>query len=119
MKLGLSIRAIFYAAVGFWELPATATAQGGNPTVLENQQPGAAAWLLNGPMGTDAVGQIKGYASASSVNKGESITFHVSTNPAQIYTIDIYRLGWYQGLGARLMQRIGPLNGVPQPTCPM
>ena len=42
----------------------------------------------------------------------------MSVNPAQTYTIDVYRIGWYQGLGGRLMQHVGPLNGVPQPTCP-
>ena len=42
----------------------------------------------------------------------------MSVNPAQTFTIDVYRIGWYQGLGGRLMQHIGPLNGVRQPTCP-
>src|SRR2546423_2267666 len=104
------------AALAIGLSPATAAAQS-NPIVIENQQPGTSEWKL-GLKGTDAVGQIKGYASATSVNKGESITFHVSTTPAQTYTIDVYRIGWYQGLGGRLMQRIGPLNGVRQPTCP-
>src|SRR5207249_6763319 len=39
-------------------------------------------------------------------------------NPAQTYTIDVYRMGWYQGLGGRLVQHIGPLNGTLQPACP-
>ncbi len=101
-------------------LPAAATA-GSNPIVLENQQPGTSAWNMNhlsGTIATDAGGQIKGYASAVSVNKGQSITFYVSVAPAQTYTIDVYRIGWYQGLGGRLMQHIGPLNGTTQPTCP-
>jgi len=104
------------AALGIGLSPATAAAQS-NPIVIENQQPGTSQWRI-GTRGTDAVGQIKGYASATSVNKGESITFHVSTNPAQTYTIDVYRIGWYQGLGGRLMQHIGPLDGIQQPTCP-
>src|ERR1700690_433238 len=86
----------------------TASAQT-NPIVTENQQPGTAAWdFPTDFIGTDNVGQIKGYASAVSINKGESITFYVSTNPAQTFTIDVYRIGWYQGLGGRLMQHIGP-----------
>ncbi|MGA1999909.1 MAG: Ig-like domain-containing protein [Terriglobales bacterium] len=97
--------------------PATAAAQ--NPIVVENQQPGTSAWQIQGNTGSDAVGQIKAYMSATSVNKGGSIDFHVSVNPAQTYTIDVYRLGWYQGLGGRLMQHIGPLNGTQQPTCPV
>src|SRR5437879_506392 len=104
------------AVVGIGLSPATAAAQS-NPIVIENQQPGTSQWRI-GLRGTDAVGQIKGYASATSVNKGGNITFFVSTNPSQTYTIDVYRLGWYQGLGGRLMQHIGPLNGVHQPTCP-
>src|SRR5439155_6629276 len=40
-------------------------------------------------------------------------------NPAQTFTIDIYRIGWYQGLGGRLLQHIGPFNGTQQPRCPV
>jgi len=107
---------VLSAVSGIWLPPATAAAQS-NPIVIENQQPGTSQWFIS-KKGTDAVGQIKGYASATSVNKGENITFFVSTNPAQAYTIDVYRIGWYGGLGGRLMQHIGPLNGTQQPTCP-
>jgi hypothetical protein len=98
--------------------PVTALGQG-NPVVIENQQPGTGDWEIQwGSAGTDVGGEIKGYASAASVNKGGSINFHISVKPAQTYTIDVYRIGWYQGLGGRHMQRIGPLNGTLQPTCP-
>src|SRR2546426_519511 len=93
-----------------------------SPTVLENQQPGSGNWQmwLHGIAPADDVNQqIKGYASATSVNLGESITFYVTVNPAQQYTMDVYRMGWYQGLGGRLMQSIGPLQGVAQPACPV
>src|SRR5439155_1646643 len=93
-----------------------------SPVVLENQQPGSGnwqMWLHNIPPADDVNKQIKGYASATSVNKGESITFYVTVNPAQQYTMDVYRMGWYQGLGGRLMQSIGPLQGVAQPACPI
>src|SRR2546425_11976906 len=93
-----------------------------SPTVLENQQPGAGNWRmwLHGiPPADDVNQQIKGYASATSVNLGESITFYVTVNPAQQYTMDVYRMGWYQGLGGRLMQSIPPLQGVAQPACPL
>src|SRR5438876_146882 len=92
-----------------------------SPTVLENQQPGSGNWQmwLHGiPPADDVNQQIKGYASATSVNPGESITFYVTVNHAQQYTMDVYRMGWYQGLGGRLMQSIGPLQGVAQPACP-
>src|SRR6266480_3724187 len=93
-----------------------------SPIVLENQQPGSGnwqMWLRGIPPADDAVKQIKGYASATSVNKGDSITFYVTVTPAQQYTMDVYRMGWYQGLGGRLLQSIGPLQGVAQPACPV
>src|SRR5205823_932488 len=93
-----------------------------NPIVLENQQPGSTGWQLYGAgyqVADDAAGQVKGYASAASVNKGQAISFAVTVSPAQTYTIDLYRMGWYQGIGGRLMQRVGPLNGVQQPACPL
>src|SRR5437667_277896 len=92
-----------------------------SPVVLENQQPGSGNWQmwLHGIPPADAVNkQIKGSASATSVTKGKSITFYVTVNPAQQYTMDVYRMGWYQGLGGRLMQSIPPLQGVTQPACP-
>src|SRR5262245_60910576 len=113
--------ACLIALLGTALVPATATAQG-NPIVVENQQPGSSAWdILNGPgpIATDTGGQIKGYASATSVNKGQNITFRVSVKPAQTFTIDVYRIGWYAGMGGRLMQHVGPLNGTTQTTCPI
>ena len=100
-------------------LVSSAHGQASNAIVIENQQPGTTQWRANfGSTASDAGGQIKGYASATSVNKGENITFYVSVNPAQTYTMDVYRMGWYQGLGGRLVQHIGPLNGALQPACP-
>jgi len=117
-----SARAIWLVQIvlhGVCLLVAGGVASAQNPIVIENNQTGTSAWQIPwGGVGSDAVGQIKGYASAVSVNKGQNITFNVSVNVAQTYTIDVYRMGWYQGLGARLMQHIGPLSGVPQPTCP-
>lgn len=93
-----------------------------NPVVAENQQPGTTEWQLGRPgfrTSDDATGQIKGYASAVSVNRGESITFHLTVSPAQQYTIDVYRVGWYDGAGARLMQHVAAQDGVTQPRCPV
>lgn len=92
-------------------LPASAQS---NPIVLENQQSGSISWELNNPA-NDTDMQIKGFASLQSVNVGQSIDLHVHVNVPQTFTIEIYRVGWYGGRGGRLMQSIGPLNGVPQP----
>src|SRR5213594_1942531 len=96
--------------------PASSQLAADNPIVLENQQPGSSGWFWS-KAGDDATGQIKGYASATSVNQGESITFYVTVNPAQTYTIDFYRIGWYGGMGGRLRLHVDSLGGVQQPPC--
>jgi N,N-dimethylformamidase beta subunit-like protein len=88
----------------------------GNPIVIENQQPGSSAWQLT-TTADDVSKQIKGYASSASVLQGGSLTLYVTVNPAQTYTIDFYRIGWYGGLGGRLELHVGPLTGVPQSAC--
>ena len=48
--------------------------------------------------------EIEGYASATSVNRGEEIRLYVNTSePA--YTIEVLRLGWYGGAGSRSMMQ--------------
>src|ERR1700681_2123624 len=84
-----------------------------NPIVLENQQPGSGNWMWS-KLANDTAQQIKGYASATSVNQNENLTFYVSVNPVQNYTIDFYRFGYYGGLGARLRLHVGPQSGFHQ-----
>ena len=86
-----------------------------NPTQDENQKPGTSEWVLAHP----APGrEIEGYASATSVNNGESIRLFVSTmDPA--FTIEIFRMGWYGGTGGRrvtnAVQRTGHEQAIPSP----
>ncbi|MEO8681656.1 MAG: DUF4082 domain-containing protein [Vicinamibacterales bacterium] len=53
-----------------------------------------------------------------SVNQGDTVRFKVKTDAAS-YTIDVYRLGYYGGLGARLVASIAPAAPLPQlqPAC--
>lgn len=91
-----------------------------NPIVFENRLPGTGEWKPNRSgyrISDDVNGQIKGYASATSVNQGESITFFVTVNPAQNYTITFFRLGWYEGQGARRMDSVSALPGKSQKPC--
>jgi hypothetical protein len=91
-----------------------------NPIVLENQNAGTNAWAVGSSrVSSDTNKEIKGYAGKTSVNKGETIDFKVTVYPTpQTFTIDIYRLGWYQGLGGRLMKSVGPISGVKKAACP-
>src|SRR5712691_10847189 len=79
-----------------------------NPIVTENQQPGTGAWLIGSQQSTDATGQIKGYASATSVYQNQSIALFITTNPAQTYTIDFYSTCMYGGVGGRFRLHAGP-----------
>jgi hypothetical protein len=90
-----------------------------NPTYTENLNSGSLNWQIGLPgysRSDDGSLQIKGYASATSINKGESITFYVTVNPTpQTYSIDVYRVGWYGGNGGQLKLRVAGLTGVSQP----
>ncbi len=86
-----------------------------NPTVVENRRPGDSAWTLGEPA---TVPEIQGYASLTSLNRGEQIDLFVSTSVATSYRIDVYRLGWYGGSGARLMTSIPPPGAPPLPGKP-
>src|SRR5438874_1927329 len=98
---------------------------GNNATWAENQKKGTLAWQIGLPPyvnSNDTDLWIRGYASATSINKGEKITFNVTTNAYNWkpcgpvpYFIDIYRVGWYSGKGGRLMKHLGPFQGVQQP----
>lgn len=88
----------------------------GNPIEAENCLPGTPQnqWLPPGGGATD----IQGFATDISVNVGQTIFFKISTDAAS-YAIDIYRLGYYQALGARLVASLSPSATLPQtqPLC--
>jgi len=83
------------------------------PTVIrtENSKAGSTDWELTAP---SLEREIEGYASATSVNRGEDIQIFVSTSePA--YMIEVFRMGWYGGAGGRKMLEPIILAGVAQP----
>jgi len=71
----------------------------GSVIATENARTGDPAWVLSNPA---IQREIEGYASATSVNRGGSITFYVSTGDPQ-FSLEVFRLGWYGGAGARKM----------------
>ena len=88
----------------------------GNKVACENSKPGTdpEIWDINGAGDSS----IQGFATDISVNIGQRIDFKVKTD-ASAYTIDIYRTGWYQGLGARKIASVTPSASLPQnqPNC--
>lgn len=90
-----------------------------NAIQIENQQPGTRDWMLSRAK-IDAPSKyrcpwIEGYASHSSIEAGESLQLFVSTTPATRFRIDLFRLGFYGGLGGRLVASLGEFEGREQP----
>ncbi len=87
---------------------------GQNPIMDENLLPGTPQSLWDA--GDNA--PIEGFAQEFSVNKGETVHFKIDVESATLlpYTVKIYRLGWYQGDGARFIADLGnDLTGKLQP----
>ena len=93
--------------------PCTAPA---NRIVSENCKPGnpSTEWDVNGTGDPT----IQGFATDISYNVGDTARFKVQTDSAR-YRVDIYRTGYYKGLGARLITTIRPTVPLPQrqPDC--
>jgi hypothetical protein len=75
-----------------------------NPIVAENQLPGTpeSVWQVSGA-GTPS---IQGFATDISVNHGQTESFKINDLQNAPYHIDIYRMGYYQGNGARLVATV-------------
>jgi hypothetical protein len=86
-----------------------------NAIVAENCQPGTPESIWDVPgSGSDS---IRGFATDISINKGQTVQFKVDTT-ASSYRLDIYRMGYYGGDGARKWVDGLPHAGVQnQPQC--
>jgi hypothetical protein len=98
---------VMLAAALLAALAVTGSAAAANPIQVENTRAGAFGWR-----GAEVNGaEIQGYTSEISALPGETIHFHVSTDPPEPYAIAVYRLGWYRGAGARLVASLPDMNG--------
>ncbi len=88
----------------------------GNAIVCENALAGdpATEWDVSGAGDLS----IQGYVADISVNRGQTVQFKIDTD-ATAYRLDIYRMGYYGGSGARLVASIAPSVSLPQtqPAC--
>ena len=134
---GLGLHAVF---------PVSAHSASGSPKhniiYRENQKPGTTRWYsrelqkiknaIGSPNANDDApsdkgspragsawtdSDTRGYASATSINHGDSINFYVGTTFPS-YNMEIYRMGWYGGTGSTLVQTISNLPGQNQPIPP-
>lgn len=106
----LSVFAVFFfSALSFSQ----------NAIVTENALPGnpASEWDLATADAGDM--SIQGFATDISVNRGNTINFKIDVNTGanKDFGIKIYRIGYYQGNGARLIVDLGNFTGVAQNAC--
>ncbi|MEA3205011.1 MAG: hypothetical protein QOG92_632, partial [Verrucomicrobiota bacterium] len=126
LKRGLTLTGSS-VALGAVESASAATS---NSIVTENKLTGTAQsqWDLSGEGQYSGFGlgngqtplagvtnYIEGFADNMSVNHGQTINFKINTD-CKNYRIDIYRLGYYAGLGARKITTISMTAASVQPT---
>lgn len=123
--LGIRLALGLFVAAAWGTFAGTANAQTfgcspamANDIVCENSKPGnpSSEWDISTGDAGDPT--IQGFATDISVNQGGTIFFKINTS-ARAYAIKIYRIGYYQGNGARFITSVTPSATLPQnqPTC--
>src|SRR4051794_35389434 len=87
---------------------------GPNPIVCENLQAGSPKSERDISGAGDST--LQGFAADISANLGETVRFKINTT-APTFNIDIYRMGYYNGMGARKVAAIANVIGQIQPAC--
>jgi len=85
--------------------------------VEENARPGTppSQWVIPPSVGLQGYpAPIEGYADKVSYAHGDELTLYVNT-VAPSFRAEVYRIGYYQGNGARLVHSTGELAGRSQP----
>ncbi len=93
----------------------TANGVQSSAVVKENALPGSRGWQL--APGNNST-EIQGFATSTQAQLGQSVNLYVNTTQPN-YHIEAYRMGWYQGLGARLIWSSPTQKGIVQPACPL
>ncbi len=80
--------------------------------LAENRRPGTTAWVILPPQPEPPA--IEGFVSPASVQRGERLVLYVDCASAR-FSAQVFRMGWYQGHGARLVHATGALRARQQP----
>jgi hypothetical protein len=106
--LGVVPAVIVGALVVAYALSAAAARAASNPIVAENSKPGTPGWDVGPPSPTT---MLDGYSSEVSSAPGGTIHLHVTGAAGERYRIEVYRLGWYSGVGARRVACVPSCTG--------
>lgn len=89
----------------------------------ENRRPGTTDWQLTNVWPNLGKGYrsgwVEGYCGRQSVSAGDELPIFVSTSPARRFTLELFRMGYYGGAGARRIDTFGPYSGKTQPDPPI
>src|SRR6187455_1174778 len=106
--LGRRLPFTFFCVFAF-----TVLSFGQNAIVIENGNPGNPVSEWSVPDFRD--NRIAGFSTKMSLNRGQTVRFKIDVQSGAAYSIRIYRIGYYGGNGARLMQNLGTFTGTVQP----
>ena len=81
------------------------------PIQVENRLEGSSAFALQRPADDR---QVEGYASTTSAIAGDAVKIFVNVIRAQRVRWDLYRIGYYQGVGGRLVSSGAAVHVKPQ-----
>ncbi len=89
----------------------------------ENARHGTRDWQLDQVL-IDAPSKwrspsIEGYVSHTSIRAGEHLSLHLSAQPASPVRVEIFRLGYYGGLGGRKVHELPVVPASRQPEAPI
>ena len=89
----------------------------GNAIAIENCFPGTTNWKTQNALQADN-GGIEGFATATSINAGQSVDLKVRTTKDNVsYHVEIYRSGYYHGTQGRLISTLPGLQSSDQDPC--
>lgn len=94
-------------------LPPDGCAPGLSPVACENQLTGSPPSGWDPGLGDPTV---VGFTTDISTDVGGVVRFKISTDAPSVQ-VDVYRLGYYQGNGARRVATLDPVPGQSQPPC--
>ena len=83
--------------------------------IAENNQPGTTEWRIKAKTSVTAV---QGFAGTTYAQVGDTVNLYVNTH-LPTFTATAFRMGWYQGLGARQIWQSPVTEGTVQPACPL
>jgi hypothetical protein len=73
-----------------------------HPIVTENKLPGTKSWWH--PAAKEIPQVLSGFTTRFSVDPGQTVEFKVNNSGWTVFNISVYRLGYYGGMGGRLIQ---------------